>query len=277
MRRCLWVLLVVAVAACGGGGDAVGCPDGGCSVEETLDVAYAETDAILSRKPLLDVFAPAEEGPWPVVVVATGSGAGKAYARDWATAMASQGAVVFPVEYEVGAPQTPLDHLNCAARYVRDVAAEYGGDPSHVTLLGWSRGAQVGMVVSLGVEELPAGCLASEDAAIPDAFVGYEGLYGPGDQEFTAEELAAMGEPVASQFVGANPDLVVRLIHGGYVDTVFGDAPVAYSEEFAEILAEAGYDVEFTLVEGAAHTGVGSEDSPAFDVIVDTTLQVAGG
>jgi hypothetical protein len=76
--------------------------------------------------------------------------------------------------------------------------------------------------------------------------------------------------------VGQNPDLVVRLIHGDYVDTPVDD-PVSWSQEFAELLADAGYDVEFTLVEGAAHSGIDSETSPAFDVIVDTTLEVAGG
>jgi acetyl esterase/lipase len=272
----LLVLIALVLAACGGGSGgggntSAGCPADGCSVEETSDVAYVEGEIRTHRKPLFDVYAPAEEGPWPVVVIAPGTGSGKGYAHDWATAMASQGVVVFAVEYEIGAPQTPLPHLNCAARYVRDVADEYGGDPSHVTLLGYSLGAIFGAPVSLGVDELPPTCLASEDAAIPDAFVGYEGFYGVGN-EYLAEEAAAAGWPDATTLVGGNPDLVVRLIHGG-----LSEDPVATSEEFTQILADAGYDVEFMVVEGAAHTGVGSADSPAFDVIVDTTLDVAGG
>lgn len=276
MKRYLLVLISLVLAACGGGSGGSstasgGCPAEGCVVEETSNVAYVEGTTTLRRKPVFDVYAPEEEGPWPVVMIASGIGLGKGYAHDWATAMASRGAVVFAVEYEIGAPQTPLPHLNCAARYVRDVADEYGGDPSHVTLLGYSLGAIFGAPVSLGVDELPPMCLASDDAAIPDAFVGYEGFYGVGN-EYLAEEAAWAGWPDATKLVGENPDLVVRLIHGE-----LSEDPVSTSEEFARILTDAGYDVEFTLVEGAAHTGVGSADSPAFDVIVDTTLDVAGG
>lgn len=273
MRRFLLIFFALVVAGCGGDGDAAAeCPDTGCSVGETLEVAYVGADTALSRKPVFDVYAPAEQGPWPVVLIASGSGMGRGHARDWATTMASQGAVVFAVDYEIGAPMTPLAHLNCAARYVRDVADQYGGDPSRVTLFGYSLGADYGAPVSLGVDDLPPTCLASEDAAIPNAFVGYEGFYGVGVDDGVAEESAALGEPYASAFVGGNPDLVVRLIHGG-----LSEVPVAEGEEFVQILEEAGYDVEFTLVEGAHHTGVGSPDSPAFAVIVETTLEVASG
>jgi acetyl esterase/lipase len=274
MRRGLCVFVLVALAACGGGGDTASCPDVGCSVEETLDVAYVEGDTPLSVKPVFDIYAPAEGGPWPVVVIAPWGDLGKESARGWATAMAAEGTVVFATDFLVGAPQTPLEHVNCAARYARDVADEYGGDPSHVTLLGYADGAYFGMPVSLGVDALPPMCLASDDAAIPDAFVGYEGYYGVGDPK--AEQEARGRAPDAGTLVGQNPDLVVRLIHGDLED-LLSDAPVAVSEDFAEILDEAGYDVEFILVEGAAHSGAGTEDSPAFDVIVDTTLEVAGG
>lgn len=276
MRRSLWVLLLVAVAACGGGGDAGGCPDDGCSVQETLDVAYVQEDTPLSVKPVFDVYAPAEEGPWPVVVIAPDWELGKEYARGWATEMVAEGTVVFAVDFDVGSPSTPLEHLNCATRYARDVAEEYGGDPSHVTLLGHSGGAIFGMPVALGVDAQPPTCLASDDAAIPDAFVGYEGFYGVVDAEWWEEDVASGLIPDTVTMVGQNPDLVVRLLHGDYQDPQAWETTVADSEDFAELLDEAGYDVEFILVEGAAHTGAGT-DQPAFGAIVDTTLDVAGG
>lgn len=279
MRRCLWVLLVVAMAACGGDPDAAGCPDEGCSLEETLDVAYVQEDTPLSVQPVFDVYAPAEEGPWPVVVIAPDWEQGKEYARGWATEMVAEGTVVFAVDFDVGSPSTPLEHLNCATRYARDVADEYGGDPSHFTVFGHSGGAIFGMPVSLGVDALPPACLASDEAALPDAFVGYEGFYGVGDSrdaEWAEEDIASGLIPDTATMVGQNPDLVVRLLHGDYEDPPAWDAPVSDSEDFAELLAETGYDAEFILVEGAAHTGAGT-DQPAFDAIVNTTLDVAGG
>jgi acetyl esterase/lipase len=253
------------------------CPADGCEIEAVADVAYVDGDTPRSSrfKPLMDVYAPVVEGPWPSVVVAPGWGMGKNSTRNWAEALASQGAVVFAVDYEIGPPAnpTPLPYLNCAARYVREVAGEYGGDPSRVTLLGYSLGATYGAPVSLGVDDLTPGCLASLDAAIPDAFVGYEGYVGVGDEEM-AQWLATqgLGWPDATPLVGGNPDLVVRLIHGAS-----SEAPVAITEEFAQILVEAGYDVDFTVVEGATHSGAEFPTSPAFDVIVDTTMNVARG
>lgn len=275
----LMVVLPLALAACSGGGDAAAdCPADGCSVSVTANVAY-EQDYPPNRRtqPVFDVYAPEEEGSWPVVAIAPSGGQGKEYARDWAMAMVSEGAVVFAVDFEVGPPPIPLGHLNCATRYVRDVADEYGGDPSHVTLLGSSGGAIFGAPVSLGVEGLPPSCLASGDAAIPDAFVGYEAYYGVSDEAKGFRGLEATDWIDPSSLVGQNPDLVVRLLHGDFPDPAGVEMPVSMSEEFADLLADAGYDVEFMVVEGAAHTGIASASSPAFDVIVETTLEVAGG
>jgi len=274
MRAGLLIALSLVLAACGSGGERAGeCPDGGCAVVVTSDVAYVDIETILTQEPLLDVYAPEQDGPWPVVVIGPPRGQSKESAQDWATAITSEGAVVFAVDFEVGAPQTPQEHLNCAARYVRDVADDYGGDPSHVTLMGSSSGAVFGMPVALGIDALPPMCLATEEAASPDAFVGYEGYYGvggdPGDLEVTD-----WIDPTA--LVGQNPQLVVRLLHGDYEETREQD-PVSQSEEFAELLADAGYDVEFSLVQGGAHSGSYLPSSPAFDVIVNTTLDVAGG
>jgi acetyl esterase/lipase len=274
MRGCLVIVLSLALASCGGGGEATGeCPADGCAIVVTSDVPYVGGDTTSSQQPLFDVYAPEEDGPWPVVVIGPPRGHGKESAQDWATAITSGGAVVFAVDFEVGAPQTPQEHLNCAARYVRDVADDYGGDPSHLTLMGSSSGAVFGMPVALGIDALPPMCLATEEAASPDAFVGYEGYYGvggdPGDLEVTD-----WIDPTA--LVGQNPQLVVRLLHGDYKETPEQD-PVSQSEEFAELLADADYDVEFSLVQGGAHSGSYLPSSPAFDVIVNNTLDVAGG
>lgn len=273
MRRGLLIVLSLAAAACGSGGEATGqCPDDGCTVAVTSDVPYVERDTVTAGKPLFDVYAPDEGGPWPVVLIGPAHGQEKGFYRDWATAMATGGAVVFAVDFEVGAPLTPLAHLNCAARYVRDVAPDYGGDPSHVTLVGSDNGAVFGAPVTLGVEELPSACLASDDAAIPDAFVGYAGYYGVSGQ--APGGLVAAGWIDPTTLIGQNPDLVVRLLHGDAPDA---DTPMSWSEEFARMLADAGYDVEFTIVEGGTRTGIESPSSPAFDAIVDTTLDVARG
>ncbi len=155
-----------------------------------------------------------------------------------------------------------------------------------MTLGGYQLGAKLGAPVSLGDDELPPMCLASEDAAVPDAFVGYEGYYGVGTDDTSIEaQILGVSSDLppdwdridASACVGGNPDLVVRLIHGDFLDPPKADMPAWTSEAFTRVLADAGYDVEFTLVEGAAHTGVGSPDSPAFEVIVDTALDVASG
>jgi len=109
----------------------------------TRDIAYAPGD-----RHTLDVYAPhTEAAPRPVIVFLYGgtwiSGAKADYA--WVgAALARQGYVAIIADYRIypnGAWPGFIEDNAAAVRWARDHAAEYGGDPSKLVLMGHSAGA----------------------------------------------------------------------------------------------------------------------------------------
>ena len=76
-------------------------------------------------------------------------------------------------------------------------------------------------------------------------------------------------------YIGGNPDLKVRLIHGiDNDDTVFEVLPEV-STQFHEILIDAGYDAELTIIEGGTHFDHTNPYSETFKVIVEQVMNLA--
>jgi acetyl esterase/lipase len=105
----------------------------------------------------------------------------------WAPAVARQGAVVFVPSWET-APTTsveafragataPAGYLACAVRFARAEAERYGGDPSSVTLFGWSGGANEASMVAFADPQVPEGCLAGSGSVVPDNLVLFDGAW----------------------------------------------------------------------------------------------------
>ena len=67
----------------------------------------------------------------------------------------------------------------CAVRFARARAADFGGDPAAVTLLGWSDGAMASAVVAAAGDQLDRSqCLYPSASSVPDALIGVAGFYG---------------------------------------------------------------------------------------------------
>ena len=76
-------------------------------------------------------------------------------------------------------------------------------------------------------------------------------------------------------YIGGNPNLTVRLIHGiDNDDTVF-DVPPEVSTQFHETLTDAGYDADLTIIEGGTHGDITVPHSETFKVTVQQVMQVA--
>ena len=259
-------------------------------VEVTSDVAYTaplQPDVPAQR---LDVYAPVEPGPWPVVVFVHGYHACKEGHEKLSRAIAEQGAVVFTIEWRISLPVIAVredgkrfremhETVACAVRFARATAPQYGGDPDWVVLVGFSAGAWMGGYLALvgdGVAQLweefeskrggppqQVECLVGGSSARVDAFVGIGGAYGL--SESLKEEDPELWEvnSIDAQ-LGKNPDLRVRLLHGEWDDTVRAEASV----KFDAVLAEAGYDTESTQFEGGHMIPL--------DLTVETIMEVAG-
>jgi predicted esterase len=250
-------------------------------VRETTDALYAvplQPDAVPSEWKL-DVYAPTQPGPWPVVVFAHGLGSRKSSYAMLSRDIAGQGTVVFTIDWPTRYPtyaikdngrglREVLETLACAVRFARATAPEFGGDPgSTMILAGYSLGgigaqaALVGDEVDGLWEEFAAvrggpppqiDCMVSGVPADVDAYVGISGLYVGHEDKYGREWLQGEDPELWETFfasLGSNPDLKFRLIHGED-DATF---PFEESAEFAAALEAAGYDVELIPFAGG-HT-----------------------
>ncbi len=116
---------------------------------ETSDVVYMTIDGVELS---MDVFTPAGDGPWPVVVSFHGLGnEGKDMIETAAVAeaAAAEEMVVFTPTWIAGNPfpitsatfETWDDTVSCAIAFAQENAATYGGDPSNTVVDGFSAGA----------------------------------------------------------------------------------------------------------------------------------------
>jgi len=229
------------------------------AIELTSDILYANID---DRPTSLDVFSPRQKGPWPVVIVVHGSSQDRSSFENFSRAIASQGAVVFNIDTTFGVSAV-IERVACAVRFARATSPDYDGDPSRIIIVGFSRGARCGLVASLAGDDFRGDCVISDGSALPDAFVGYEGGY-----DFTTSDASyrTPGTNDAYYYIGQNPDLQVRLIYGdvGHYVTV--------SIEMHQALANAGYDVELHVVEGAGHSL--NPDSYSFAPMIKQVMEV---
>jgi predicted esterase len=284
------VVLAVAVAfstGIGANASSAGAPLTGAPAKEPTEI---RTEAVTEmcvpyatwqgRTLSLDIHAPAETEDAPVVVYLPGLGEATA-PRALLEGLIENGALVFVVGYaaSTSGPEAILaegsvyvramaDSVACAMHMVRDRAAQLGSADPVVVLTGFSMGGapaahaalfgsdlerrweefaveggpprQVECVVKAGSTEVDAlvGLAGGYDMLVP----AYEGKYGRGYQQ--ARNLE-QGRFLASA-VGLNPDLEIRLIHGTK------DSMISFenSTEFAEVLSEAGYDVQVIGFEG---------------------------
>ena len=161
------------------------------SIVLTDNVAYESANPLLVPG-VLDVYAPARAGPWPVIVMfhPLPSEVSKDSMAEPARRVADLGFVVLvpawghPSDGRYGSAggAPTYDQLlaqnseaACAVAFARAHAAEYGGDPATMIVFGWSGGAMVGAMVAFARPEPSAGCLGGTTLGAIDALVTWEG------------------------------------------------------------------------------------------------------
>jgi hypothetical protein len=241
------------------------------SVEVTKDVEYVkllQPDAPVQK---LDVYAPTEEGPWPVVVILHGWYQNKENLNytSFAEELAGRGVVVFVPQrrYE---SSTLYEYVQdngrdirevqgswaCGIQFARGHAADYGGDGGRITVLGHE---SAGLETAFFGDDLQAlweefasnrggpppqtECLGGGESARVDAYIAYGGdLHYYERLSESDPELWELTSPFA--VIGRNPALKVGLVHGGLATPSFIERAVAYHED----LVEAGYDATQTVL-----------------------------
>jgi acetyl esterase/lipase len=252
------------------------------TIEITEDIPYAYVDGDTTS---LDVYAPSEPGPWPVIVTAHGWAQDQDFLMPLAEAIASRGAVVYNVNVDYGFPNLiGIKRIACAIRFARATAEDNGGDPNRITLVGSSLGAASGAVVALAGDDFEGDCVENDASALPDALVAFEGpydyalkAYNPAlDHTILEEEDPELWEAINPySHIGRNPDLQVRLLHGEDEGSHWWDISPQVSIDFQQALKDAGYDVTLTIVEFTGHTALGWDGSEVFQIAIQQTLEVA--
>lgn len=244
-------------------------PAGDLIIEQTLPYATVGDcgQRVTECQQFADVYAPiagAAGGPYPVAVMMHGRPRKPRDMEALARVVAGAGAVVFNIDYrgvrpvvQEGWPEAAED-IACAMRFARARAADYGGDPSTLVLVGHSYGGYLGPLVALAGDEFAGQCVVGPDvSALPTGFVGiagnyvveaepiWETWYG-GSRE---ERPGAWRKGDFRTHIGGNRGLVVRLIHER------GDPiiPPRQPRQFHAALRDAGYDTRLRLVNGDEH------------------------
>ena len=174
-RRLFVGLLVVAL---------LGCASNPQAVTKTSNVAFESSNPAL-KTGVLDVYAPAESGPWPVVVMFhAGPPPHKERLSTHARRVADLGFVVFNATWGAGAPipetyeqALPLtSQAACAVEFARAHAAEYGGDPATMIVFGHGQGASsIAAMIAFARPEPSVGCLGGTTPGAIDALVTWDG------------------------------------------------------------------------------------------------------
>lgn len=242
-----------------------GCGSDDAPARIELDVPY-RPDA------RLDVHVPSQRGA-PVIVTLHGCCGGKHDLTGLAHGLAEEGALVFNASWadphEPGTYPAAYERAACAVRFARVHAGRYGGDPSRVTVLGWSDGAMVAAVVAMAPGDMPSGpCHAPPGARGADAFVGVGGFLGwrvggdgavdpmvvnPRTAAFFGgspddrPKAWAAGNPYVH--LGERPDIDIHLVVGSQ------DELVDDNRRFAETASRAGHHVRLVVTpEGGTQT-----------------------
>ena len=257
------LLVVTPAAACAGSADPVATGPS-ASVDPTVRIEYSPG---LTE----DLYLPRTKGRVPLVVMVPGGSwttadpagfaglaghlAGAGVAAATAHIRAAEDGVRYPV---------PLEDVLCAVAAAAAKTRARGFTPGPVTVLGHSSGAHLAALAVLAVDDYAPTC--TSPPVRPDALVGLSGPYDISQLPDLASALLGTGpDEDPATWEAANPvhradlrpDVPVLLLHGEDDTTV----PVAFTEQFASALEEAGHPTTVQVVPGADHLGIFQADA----------------
>lgn len=229
----------------------------GASVEVTRGISFGPPDRLK-----LDVYRPRGPGSHPVVVFFYGGGWEEGERSDYrfvGAALAEAGIVTIIPDYRLY-PEVRYDgFLEDGARAVRwasDHAAEYGGDPSRLVLVGHSAGGHIAGMLALDTRWL------GETGLPRDSVSGWVGLAGPYDfKPDTPNRLAILGpDRMQSQPIGfVRADAPPALLGSGKRDAVVDPGNAT---RLAKRYAEVGGWAEVTVYPRVDHASILGSFSP---------------
>ena len=245
------LVLSLLLAACSGTAEAVVY-----DVEITRNIAFTDTLD-------LDIFSPAADQNFPSVVLFHGGswyGGDKTTLDDFAHSIAKTGLVVYNATYTVGGSgggyPGSYEDIRCALSEASELS---GGAP--LTVVGYSAGGHLASTVVLSGDQFASDRCTSAAKYEVSGFVGLAGpyladRYGPllvnwfGTTIQDDPDRWALGSPFG--YLPTADPIPFVLVHGD------GDQVVqlGFSDEFDAALTDSGFDVTYTILEGADHNTI---------------------
>ena len=260
--------------------------------EPTAKIAYGPAPS-----QYVELFVPAGQGPFPVVVLIHGgcwtSGLGGIeQMRDLAGALAARGAAVLNVEYRRvdeaggGYPGTYQD-VNAALEVLAPQAGSQRLDTSRIVAVGHSAGGHLVQWIA-GRSRIPASSPLHAPLALPIREI--VSLGGLGDLRRDAEQIRmACGVDVAQLTGNASParpdpfsdtSAAELLPNGSHTVLINGEldwiSPPALAAAYAALARKAGDSAETVVLPGASHFDEVSSTSPAWKTILPIILKPLG-
>jgi acetyl esterase/lipase len=208
----------------------------------------------------LDVYTPEKPAaaPAPMLIFFYGGGWTSGRRQDYGfagQALASRGFVTVVPDYRL-APQHPYpDFVTDAAsavRWARDHAAQYGGDPGRILLVGHSAGAYLAIMLAMDDDFLKS---AGVDFATLKGAVGLSGPYDfyPFDVDSSRLAFGQYPDPAATQPItyASRPHRPPVLLIQGEKDKLVA---VKNSVNLDRALKAAGNPVTLRLYPGLSHS-----------------------
>jgi len=234
------------------------------------NVPYSDSGGDRTR---LDVYSPAQGQDHPVVVWVHGGGwqrGDKSNVQTKPAALTAEGYVMVGVNYRFHPAVTYKEQaadVAKAIRWVRDHAAEYGGDPRRIFLMGHSAGAHLAALVATdgrylereglkladlsGVILLDGACYdiprQIEQAPLPGLKALYLGVFG--DRESVQKDASPIRH--VARGTGIPPFLILHVARRR-------DSK-AQANELAARLQEAGVEAKVVPAEGKSHMTINRE------------------
>jgi acetyl esterase/lipase len=254
----------------------------------TKDIVFLEMGG---HEYLVDMYLPAGDGPWPVVVALHGATVFKSNSilTVIAKAAAEAGMLVFAPNWVSEWPALSAEFLRseesvlpCALAFAQQQATELGGDPSRSVVYGHSGGATSGAQWVLGpIRDLPPGCLAQTPPVTPAGAVFGDAEYflhatwwDKAFDEDPGEMQAIAAETVDPAFWAA--DLPERFRIWAVTD---GSFPRSFDDPWGEDGWVAQPDPDGTIRENHDELGVLEDGTISYKdegLLLSTRLQQAG-
>ena len=251
---------------------------------ESLVAVEGSEDLDVTSSRTMDVYEPSEGGPWPVVVMWHGQPSSldapdSATPGDGAVGVSRRRAGSGGVQrlLQAATPAEFVNDVGCSLQLAAESAADFGGDPDRVVVVGNSFGGAAALTWALDsplrVERF-TDCTAEADSVqvLPDAVVATSSGTDPRNIQVEAWQQADdavldAGTPIL--LVGGNPDLQAFFATQEGLAGVFalpGDSIAIH-----EALLSAGYGSTLVELAGSHGTAV-SFSSPEFQRLVDLVV-----